>query len=133
MTAVSMQDVIKVEDQYYILISSSRTARKTAVLKHGDTFAVFDAFGDVQPIGIGEPAPKRLDVGVAAPPPAVEIDRVESGAQSEPAVAAEGAEDSDRGEGASHAAGRKRRRRGGRGRKKSSTAAPVVSLPTNES
>ena len=30
-----------------ILISSSRTARKAAVLKHGDTFAVFDAFGDI--------------------------------------------------------------------------------------
>ncbi len=50
-----MQDVIKVEDQYYILISSSRTARKTAVLKHGDTFAVFDAFGDIGAAGLDEP------------------------------------------------------------------------------
>ena len=50
-----MQDVIKVEDQYYILISSSRTARKTAVLKHGDTFAVFDAFGDIAAAGLDEP------------------------------------------------------------------------------
>ncbi len=50
-----MQDVIKVEDQYYILISSSRTARKTAVLKHGDTFAVFDPFGDIAAAGLDEP------------------------------------------------------------------------------
>jgi glycogen debranching enzyme len=50
-----MQDVIKVEDQYYILISSSRTARKTAVLKDGDTFAVFDAFGDMRGAGLDEP------------------------------------------------------------------------------
>ena len=50
-----MQDVIKIEDQYYILISSSRTARKTAVLKHGDTFAVFDAFGDIAAAGLDEP------------------------------------------------------------------------------
>src|SRR5512132_4396780 len=50
-----MQDVIKVEDQYYILISSSRTAGMTAVLKHGDTFAVFDAFGDIAGAGLDEP------------------------------------------------------------------------------
>jgi len=50
-----MQDVIKIEDQYYILISSSRTARKTAVLKQGDTFAVFDAFGDIAAAGLDEP------------------------------------------------------------------------------
>ena len=50
-----MQDVIKVEDQYYILISSSRTARKTAVLKHGDTFAVFDPYGDIRGAGLDEP------------------------------------------------------------------------------
>src|SRR5574342_1311943 len=50
-----MQDVIKVEDQYYILVSSSRTARKTAVLKYGDTFAVFDAFGDIAAAGVDEP------------------------------------------------------------------------------
>ena len=50
-----MQDVIKVEDQYYILISSSRTARKAGVLKHGDTFALFDAFGDIAAAGLDEP------------------------------------------------------------------------------
>jgi glycogen debranching enzyme len=50
-----MQDVIKVEEQYYILISSARTARKAAVLKHGDTFAVFDAFGDISAAGLDEP------------------------------------------------------------------------------
>src|SRR5512133_72007 len=49
-----MDDIIRVEDDYYILATSSRTDQRTRVLKHDDTFAVFDEAGDVRPIGLGE-------------------------------------------------------------------------------
>jgi glycogen debranching enzyme len=49
-----MEDVIRLHDQYYILATSSRADDRTRVLKHGDTFAVFDHFGDVVPFGLGE-------------------------------------------------------------------------------
>ena len=49
-----MDDVIKVEEQYYILATSSRADDRALVLKHNDTFAVFDRYGDVVPYGLGE-------------------------------------------------------------------------------
>ncbi len=49
-----MEDLIKVDDRYYILATSSRTGERTLVLMHGDTFAIFDAFGDIGPFGFGE-------------------------------------------------------------------------------
>jgi glycogen debranching enzyme len=49
-----MEDVIRLHDQYYILATSSRADERTRVLKHGDTFAIFDHFGDVVPFGLGE-------------------------------------------------------------------------------
>ena len=49
-----MEDVIRVQDHYYILATSSRTDERTRVLKDGDTFAVFDPYGDVLPFGMGE-------------------------------------------------------------------------------
>jgi glycogen debranching enzyme len=53
-TATGLQGVIRVEDRFYILASSSRVDDRTRVLKHDDTFAVFDRFGDVAPVGLGE-------------------------------------------------------------------------------
>jgi len=47
-------EIIRLEDQFYILATSSRVDDRTRVLKHGDTFAVFDRFGDMAPVGIGE-------------------------------------------------------------------------------
>ena len=47
-------DIIRHQDQFYILATSSRVDDRTRVLKHGDTFAVFDRFGDIAPVGIGE-------------------------------------------------------------------------------
>src|SRR5262245_41360715 len=47
-------EVVELHDRYYIQATSSRTDDRTRVLKHGDTFAVFDRFGDVQPVGLGE-------------------------------------------------------------------------------
>ena len=42
------------DEQFYVLAASSRADDRTRVLKHGDTFGVFDRYGDVQPAGIGE-------------------------------------------------------------------------------
>jgi glycogen debranching enzyme len=39
---------------YHILAASSLTDEHTRVLKHGDTFAVFDHYGDIKPGGLGE-------------------------------------------------------------------------------
>ncbi|BCS52550.1 amylo-alpha-1,6-glucosidase [Geobacter sp. SVR] len=49
-----MKEVIQVEDRYYILAASDRAAECLRVLKHGETFAIFDCHGDIQPIGLGE-------------------------------------------------------------------------------
>jgi glycogen debranching enzyme len=49
-----VDDVIRVHDRYYILATSGLSDDRTRVLKHGDTFAVFDRHGDVQPIGLGQ-------------------------------------------------------------------------------
>jgi glycogen debranching enzyme len=47
-------EVVRLQENFYILATSSRTDDRTRVLKHGETFAVFDRFGDVQPVGLGE-------------------------------------------------------------------------------
>ncbi|HEX7795837.1 MAG TPA: amylo-alpha-1,6-glucosidase [Vicinamibacterales bacterium] len=49
-----MEDVIQVQDQFYILATASKAAVRTAVLKNGDTFAVFDYSGDVAAFGLGQ-------------------------------------------------------------------------------
>ena len=49
-----MEEVIRLQEQYYILAASSRADDRTRVLKHGDTFAVFDRYGDIVPFGLGE-------------------------------------------------------------------------------
>ncbi len=48
-----MEEIISVNDQFYILASSSMTDDRTRVLKHGETFGVFDRYGDIQPVGRG--------------------------------------------------------------------------------
>jgi glycogen debranching enzyme len=47
-------ELVTLHDQFYIQSTSSRTDDRTRVLKHGEMFAVFDRFGDVQPVGLGE-------------------------------------------------------------------------------
>ena len=39
---------------YHLLATSSLTEAQTRVLKHGETFAVFDRYGDAMPGGLGE-------------------------------------------------------------------------------
>jgi glycogen debranching enzyme len=48
-------EVLRISDRYYILATSARIDDRTRVLKHGDTFAIFDRFGDVEGSGAGVP------------------------------------------------------------------------------
>ncbi len=45
-----MNNVVRVKDQYYILASSSLADGRTEVLKQGETFAVFDRYGDIHQV-----------------------------------------------------------------------------------
>src|SRR5262245_39667791 len=49
-----MDDVIQVQDQYYILATASYAAKRTAVLQHDDLFALFDLHGDMGVFGPSE-------------------------------------------------------------------------------
>ncbi len=46
--------VVVVKDPFYVLASSPLADDLDRVLKHGETFAVFDHYGDIKPIGLGE-------------------------------------------------------------------------------
>ncbi|HWO42879.1 MAG TPA: amylo-alpha-1,6-glucosidase [Candidatus Eisenbacteria bacterium] len=48
-----MNDVLRLTDEYYILATAS-TAEEARVLKHGESFGVFDRHGDIQQVGLGE-------------------------------------------------------------------------------
>ena len=41
-------------DQFQIVSTTARIDERTRVMKQGDTFAVFDRFGDIEPSGTGE-------------------------------------------------------------------------------
>jgi glycogen debranching enzyme len=49
-----MEEVIRVQDNFYILATSSLAAERPLVLKQGETFALFDRQGDVTRLGLGE-------------------------------------------------------------------------------
>lgn len=46
--------VVEIEGRYYILATSSPPDDNDRVLKHGDSFAVFERHGDIRPIGLAE-------------------------------------------------------------------------------
>lgn len=50
----SRRDIIRIENEYYIRASSSLADDRTHVLKDGEAFAIFDRYGDMQPVGTGE-------------------------------------------------------------------------------
>src|SRR4029078_2144756 len=52
-----MSEVIRWSDQFYILASSSLAENRVEVLKHGETFAVFDRYGDIHQV---VPGPQGL-------------------------------------------------------------------------
>ena len=45
------EELIRVRNRFYILSTSGRVDDRTRVLKSGDTFAVFDRFGDIEALG----------------------------------------------------------------------------------
>jgi glycogen debranching enzyme len=45
---------LKESGRYHLVAASSRTDERSRVLKHGDTFAVFDHYGDIKAGGLGE-------------------------------------------------------------------------------
>jgi len=50
----SVKDVIQIDDRWYVLATSSRADDRTRVLKHDELFGLFDRWGDIQPMGLGE-------------------------------------------------------------------------------
>jgi glycogen debranching enzyme len=51
---LSQSDLIEVGQQFYIRADSSLADGRTLVLLHDDSFAIFDRYGDVQPVGPGQ-------------------------------------------------------------------------------
>ncbi|MPZ21163.1 MAG: amylo-alpha-1,6-glucosidase [Luteitalea sp.] len=49
-----VSDIVEIDDEFYILASSPFADYHHIILKHADTFAVFDDFGDIKPVGLGE-------------------------------------------------------------------------------
>lgn len=49
-----LTDVIEVGDQFYIRAQSSLADDRTRVLLDGDTFAIFDRYGDIHSVGLGK-------------------------------------------------------------------------------
>ncbi|HEY0845083.1 MAG TPA: amylo-alpha-1,6-glucosidase [Noviherbaspirillum sp.] len=49
-----MVEKIQLGEQWYILATASPADERRRVLKHDDIFAMFDRFGDIQSIGLGE-------------------------------------------------------------------------------
>ncbi|HZW12923.1 MAG TPA: amylo-alpha-1,6-glucosidase [Noviherbaspirillum sp.] len=49
-----MVEKVQVGEQWYILATASPADERRRVLKHDNTFAMFDRFGDIQSIGLGE-------------------------------------------------------------------------------
>ena len=49
----SVADIVEIGNRFYILATSS-LADSDQVLKHGESFGLFDRYGDVKPVGMGE-------------------------------------------------------------------------------
>ena len=54
LSETSRTDIIEIGDQFYIRAQSSLADDRTRVLLHGDTFAIFDRYGDIHPVGFGK-------------------------------------------------------------------------------
>jgi glycogen debranching enzyme len=46
-----LSDIVRVADEYYVRASSALADDRTRVLKYGDTFAVFNRYGDIEQLG----------------------------------------------------------------------------------
>ena len=49
-----MTDIVRVADEYYVRASSALADDRTRVLKCGDTFAVFNRYGDIEDLGVSQ-------------------------------------------------------------------------------
>jgi glycogen debranching enzyme len=49
-----LTDIIRVQDKFYVLASSALADDRTRVLKYGDTFGVFNRYGDIETAGNGQ-------------------------------------------------------------------------------
>ena len=47
-------EAIRIEDRWYVLATASRAGDPPRVLKHAESFALFDRFGDMPRAGTGE-------------------------------------------------------------------------------
>jgi glycogen debranching enzyme len=47
-------EAIRIEDRWYVLATSARAGDPARVLKHGESFVLFDRFGDIPRVGSGE-------------------------------------------------------------------------------
>jgi glycogen debranching enzyme len=47
-------DIVEIGNRYYVLASSALADEQDQVLKHQDTFALFDRYGDIKPVGLAE-------------------------------------------------------------------------------
>ena len=56
-----MPDTIKVGDKWYISASAARSDERAQVLKHNETFAVLDRYGDMRALGAGGEGLYRAD------------------------------------------------------------------------
>jgi len=44
-------DIIRFQDKFYVLASSSLADNLTRILKFGETFGVFNRYGDIETVG----------------------------------------------------------------------------------
>ncbi|MBW1991500.1 MAG: amylo-alpha-1,6-glucosidase [Deltaproteobacteria bacterium] len=49
-----VEEVIQVKNRWYVLATAALSEDRPRVLKHGETFAVFDRMGNIRPYGLGE-------------------------------------------------------------------------------
>src|SRR5580698_6266240 len=47
-------DVLAVDNEYYVRATSGLADQRTRVLKYGDTFGVFNRYGDIETVGDGQ-------------------------------------------------------------------------------
>ena len=52
--AIPMDEIVSINDQFYIQAGSKLLDDRTKVIKHDETFALFDRCGDIQIVGTGE-------------------------------------------------------------------------------
>jgi glycogen debranching enzyme len=47
-------DIVEIGNRFYVLASSALADEQNQVLKHQDSFALFDRYGDIKPVGLAE-------------------------------------------------------------------------------